>query len=695
MFKKMSLKVKLIALFLLIGLVPAVVISFLAYRSTAQQLREDAFKQLEIFADLTNQQIGEFLGSNEAQLKVLSVTRDIYQSLNVLNEVEGDTSDPRWLERVKILECISDKAMQELNIEIFLLTTDDGKAAFCSHGAVATGQDFSDRDYVQGALAGQTLWSEIFFSSITQGNCQAISIPVRSGGDSGGIIGTLSLIIDQDIIDGFIHVGIKELGQTADSYMIDADGLLMSNTMMGEYAKDAAMQKNIDTPAVAVLASPIKSCNYNFFQLDEYKNYLGNDVLGALGVIKTGGEPPAAGFIVEVEAAEVLAGVMKMRNLMILIAAICALIIAAAAYFVALTVVRPVEKVSDLTGKLAEGDFTVQADVASQDEIGQMSAYLNRTVQALSETLQQVQEASNNVSHASNEISSGNQDLSQRTEEQASSLEEIASTIEEIASSLETSTAHAAEADNIAKGTVEGVHRGEEAVKNMQEAMTEITRGSQEIAEIIGSVNDIAFQTNLLALNAAVEAARAGEQGRGFAVVAAEVRNLAGRAAESAKEIEKRIKDSIIRVDKGNELMNETENVLEEVVTDTEKVGDVIGEIAAALRELASAVKDIRDAIEELNQVTQQNASLVEEIASSSENMNSEAVELAERVSFFKLSENGYHNQRKKMKKEAVTLMHEKNNNSREKSKKKEAAVMFTHDQENDFDFNQEDFEKF
>lgn len=690
MFKRMSLKVKLIALFLLIGLLPAIVISFLAYRSTAQQLREEVFNQLEMFATIVDQQLEEFYDGKEADVKVLASTRDVYQSLNVLKEAGWDTADSRWQERVNILDCLVSTAVQEFGYEFFFITPPDGKIIYSTHEQMLEA-DFSGRDYIQGALEGQATWSGIFYSDVVQENVQAISFPLRSNGSTGEIIGTVNLALDQALIDTAVHEGIEELGRTADSYLLDAEGLLLTDTRFGEHAQDAALKQKINTRAAELLSGQIKNGNYDFYQHEEYRNYLGNDVLGALSVIRVGDR--FAGFVVEVEAAEVLAGVVGMRNLMIAIAIICAVLIAGAAYFIALTIVRPVEKVSDLTVKLAEGDFTVKAEVTSQDEIGQMSEHLNRTVQALSETLYMVQEAAQNVSHASSEISSGNQDLSQRTQEQASSLEEIASTIEEIASSLEASSANAAEADNLAKGTVESVHRGEKAMEDLQQAMEEITRGSQEIAEIIATVNDIAFQTNLLALNAAVEAARAGEQGRGFAVVAAEVRNLAGRAADAAKEIEKRIKDSIARVDNGNALMSETENVLREIVTDTEKAGDVVGEIAAALQEQTAAEKDIRDAIEELNQVTQQNASLVEEIASSSENMNSEAVELAERVSFFKIAENGHQNQRSILKKE--DMVYKKNNNFREKFKKKEVALTVAADQENDFDFCEEDFEKF
>ncbi len=366
---------------------------------------------------------------------------------------------------------------------------------------------------------------------------------------------------------------------------------------------------------------------------------------------------------------------------------------------IAIGITRPLGSITDLVSKLAEGDFTVQADINSKDEIGQMAGNLNQTIETLSETLSSVQDSSDNVSQASQEIASGNQDLSQRTEEQASSLEEVASTIEEVTSSMETSSANAAEADNMSRNTLSSVRRGEEVVINMQDAMQEITGSSQEIAEIIAKVNDIAFQTNLLALNAAVEAARAGEQGRGFAVVAAEVRNLAGRAAESSGEIEKLIKNSIEKVNRGNALMEETQSVLKEIVTNNQKSTDVVSEIAASLREQTVATGDIRTAIEELNQVTQQNASLVEEIASASENMNSEAVGLSEQVGYFRLKKSGRQGNRSGTAKhspgggaKAVTV---KKGHSLQPAKAVNRNKPNISNTDDDFDFDETDFEKF
>ena len=691
MFKKIGFKTKLIALFLLVGLIPLVVIGLLSYNNAKNEIREEVFKQLEMYSDISKDAMNTYFEDIFYDAQVMATTRDIYQSLNFLAEAGYDTGDPAWRERIKIIDTLMAALAEDKGYDLLYLTDQKGVVIYSTNQGFM-GDDVSNRNYIQDALQGRTEWSQLFFSDVTNTNVMTVGTPVLSGGRSGNILGTLNIVVDDQGIAQILHGSLGELGQTADAFLVNADGLLFSNARLGEFAQGAALKRTINTRAVEVLAPEIRAGNTDFYAAAEYRDHQGDPVLEGLEVVQMGRQP--MGLVVKIDQAEAFAGVTRLRNVLIPLIAVSAIIIAAVAFVVALTVVNPVQKVSELTMKLAAGDFTVKAAVAGRDEIGQMAQNINNTVEALHKTLQRVQAVAENVSHASDEISAGNQDLSQRTQEQASSLEEIASTVEEIASSIEAASVNAAEADNLSQEAMQTVLSGEKTVKDMQGAMVEITSGSQEIAEIIGSVNDIAFQTNLLALNAAVEAARAGEQGRGFAVVAAEVRNLAGRAAESAKEIEKRIKDSIARVENGNVLMNETENVLQEIMTGGKKTSDVVGEIAAALQQLAAGVKDIREAIEELNQVTQQNASLVEEIASSSENMHSEALELTEQVGFFKLSTS---NGRVNGNGNGTPVMKRQTDNGKNDLTKKaflpQKAVAVTKVPE--FEFDAEDFEKF
>ncbi|MGI5871871.1 MAG: methyl-accepting chemotaxis protein [Bacillota bacterium] len=303
------------------------------------------------------------------------------------------------------------------------------------------------------------------------------------------------------------------------------------------------------------------------------------------------------------------------------------------------SILKAVPPLIEGIGRAANGDLTVNVPVMTEDEIGQITDKFNKMVQEQNKSLRKVLQSAENVENAVKDINSGNQDLSQRTQEQASTLEEIASTIEEVTASIRQTAENSEQADQISQTTLAVVQDGEKVVEETMEAMQQITGSSKQIADIIKVVNDIAFQTNLLALNAAVEAARAGEQGRGFAVVAAEVRNLASRTAESSREIEKLIKESVQRVENGNALVQRSGEVLRQIVENTRRASDMVLEITATMKEQAEASQQIQNAIEQLNQVTQQNAAMVEEIAASGEALGAEAENLMEIVSSFKIGE--------------------------------------------------------
>ncbi len=286
---------------------------------------------------------------------------------------------------------------------------------------------------------------------------------------------------------------------------------------------------------------------------------------------------------------------------------------------------------------LAQGDLTQTIEKEYPGLFGETRNGINATVANLSNLVVQIKEAVDAINTASGEIAEGNQDLSSRTEEQASSLEETASSMEELNSTVKNNTGSANQARTEAVAATDIARRGGETVKTSAETMAGIAQSSAKIADIIGVIDIIAFQTNILALNAAVEAARAGEQGRGFAVVATEVRSLAQRSAEAAKEIKSLISDSVARVKDGTTQAELAGSQMVEIVTAIEKVSGLISDISSASDEQASGIEQISHAVNQMDEVTQQNAALVEQAAAAAESLQEQAGQLSAAVAVFKL----------------------------------------------------------
>ena len=289
-----------------------------------------------------------------------------------------------------------------------------------------------------------------------------------------------------------------------------------------------------------------------------------------------------------------------------------------------------------ILGAVAEGDLSTHVPLRAGDCTSLM-ARLAAMQRSLSDTVSQVRSGSEGVATASSQIAQGNHDLSGRTEQQASALQQTAATMDELGSTVRNNADNARQANQLALGASTVAVKGGEVVGQVVETMKGINQSSKKIADIISVIDGIAFQTNILALNAAVEAARAGEQGRGFAVVAAEVRSLAQRSAEAAKEIKTLISASVERVNRGTKLVDQAGHTMEEIVAAIRRVTDIVGEISSASVEQSSGVSQVGQAVTQMDHATQQNAALVEQSAAAAESLRQQAQQLVQAVAVFKL----------------------------------------------------------
>jgi methyl-accepting chemotaxis protein len=306
-------------------------------------------------------------------------------------------------------------------------------------------------------------------------------------------------------------------------------------------------------------------------------------------------------------------------------------------------ITRPLKRVVEMLKDIAEGegDLTKRVEVTSQDEIGEVAHWFNTFIGKIHDIMAQVKEAAGRAATASQELSAASEQLSSGAQEQASSLEETAASLEEITGTVKQNADNAKQANQLAMGSRDVAEKGGQVVTEAVHSMTKINQASKKIADIITTIDEIAFQTNLLALNAAVEAARAGEQGRGFAVVASEVRNLAQRSATAAKEIKGLIQDSVQKVEAGSELVNKSGETLNEIVASVKRVTDIIAEIAAASQEQTTGIDQVNKAVTQMDQVTQGNAAQTEELSSTAQSLAAQAEELQAVVGRFKLAAGG------------------------------------------------------
>ena len=314
---------------------------------------------------------------------------------------------------------------------------------------------------------------------------------------------------------------------------------------------------------------------------------------------------------------------------------------------------KPLAQIMEHIRIITRGDLTHQLDVQGRNEMGRLATGLDEMRQSLISTVTSVRNSSETIHSGAAEISSGNNDLSSRTEQQAASLEETAASMEQLTATVKQNTDNAKQATQLAKNASDTAARGGRVVDTVVHTMSEIAGSSQQIAQITSVIDSIAFQTNILALNAAVEAARAGEQGRGFAVVAGEVRTLASRSAQAAKEIKALIDNSTHSVGMGSQQVSVAGKTMKEIVAAVTRVTDIMGEIASASEEQSRGIEQVSLAVSQMDSVTQQNAALVEESAAAAASLEQQAEQLRLAVAAFRITRDTSNSEHRKPPKDA------------------------------------------
>jgi methyl-accepting chemotaxis protein len=364
------------------------------------------------------------------------------------------------------------------------------------------------------------------------------------------------------------------------------------------------------------------------------------DVNGSTKLLRAAAIPGTDWYaVIALDKAEATAGMRSLLTASVIALIVIAVIAAAIVAAVTAVSFQRLSKVRDAMDAIGsgEGDLTQRLPAAGNDEVAQIARSFNTFIDKLSHVMRQIRDASESVRVAANEIAAGNVDLSGRTESAAASLQQTAASMEEITSTVTHSASAAKQADDSAVSASQVASRGGLVISEVITTMGEIERASVKISDIIGVIDGIAFQTNILALNAAVEAARAGEQGRGFAVVAGEVRSLAQRSAQAAKEIKALIEATVASVTSGSGQVHQAGETMTEIVNNVANVTTIISEITQAANEQTRGIQEVNRAVSQLDEMVQQNAALVEESTAAAAALQGQAVSLASAVTQFKL----------------------------------------------------------
>ncbi|OGO78050.1 MAG: chemotaxis protein [Clostridiales bacterium GWB2_37_7] len=619
------IRTKLLIMVILTGFLPIIILSWLNISSSSNEIKNAIFKGNQLYTTLTNERINQYFQAREGDAKILSRSRIVSEGIEKINSFNISEDEKKRL--VDDFSKLLNIPLEKYKYTDIFLTNQYGEVAFSiNYNKLDLAPLVFSGDFTSKAMNGEQNWSGVFRNSFINDNIMVLATPVYpySNLDEKTPIGTLNIVLNQGAINTIVQNGIDKLGTTADSYLIDSEGLLITNTMKEPYMNGAALNDALNTEAVNILSDPIINRDLEFNETKSYKGYLGKEVIGTLSVSKIGDN--LVGLVIEVEEGEALGAIGKLRSSLLIIALIIIVISSLLAIRMALSISKPIGNVINITNKIADYNLNmpISADeLKRKDEIGDLERAIVKIINNLKSIIKEVEKSAHEVATSSTDLKLNSQNFSKSAYEVANAIDEIAKGSLEQTHSAENSFSKTTELSNILSTDYQNLEQmttathevskladsGLEVIqvlsainkqssaanREVHQSILKSHEGSKKIENASRIIMSIAGRTNLLSLNASIEAARAGEHGRGFAVVANEIRSLSEQSREATNTIN-------MIIDELHRDTTEVEETIKNLIHISEEQMNSVNLTKAKYIEIAEAIKVAESKVLVLNE---------------------------------------------------------------------------------------------
>ncbi len=690
MFKNTNLKNKLLLAFLVVGIIPIAVVGAISLILSDNALTKQSFGQLASMREVKKDQIASYLARAQKDIVLLAGSEDAHKINALLRAYEADeeieADDAFITDTYEYEEIWKESGKTLLNYvtvygyeDVFIITADNGHVVYTAKQNPDLGTNLKNGPYKDESLA--LLWKKVVetkkmqvrdfqpYKPINGAPAAFMGAPIKDL--AGEVLAVAVLQLPLKAINTIMQQRTG-MGVSGETYLVGPDKLMRSDSFLDpEHHSVIASFANPDKGSVDTTASRNGLAGQTDSKI--ITNYKGSSILSTYTPLKFGENNWA--LIAEIDKTEAFAAVRMLIWIIGLVFVVAIAIITVFAIKITRSITGPINETVTMVTEMGKGHLDKRLNMDRSDEIGQMantmdsfaedlqnglvtalqkladgdltfetklkdnediiSAAIIKTNEDLNRIVEEILTATEQIATGSREVATGSQALSSSATEQAASLEEISSSMTEIGNQTKINADNAKQANQLSGDAHATAETGDKQMQSMVEAMDDINEAGQNISKIIKVIDEIAFQTNLLALNAAVEAARAGQHGKGFAVVAEEVRNLAARSANAAKETAELIEGSVAKSNNGAEIANQTAESLKEIVDSVTKVTYLVSEIAEASTQQAEGIDQVNTGLLQVNQITQQNTATAEESASAAEELSAQSEHLKGLMSSF------------------------------------------------------------